>query len=348
MDIDEFLDKEVQATEKEDIEKDVSSQEIKEVDVEKETTSKLKKERIIEELSSSQPIKEEGSIKSYFDLWNKVSEAKFKWDNDLYNEVDKAAVKVKEELSSSLLTIEREKNAIKRLISKALTELRHNNYEAATKLYSQISDTRNKFPDYFLEEKKELNRDIFRLYQKLHDQIDSKFIIDFKESIEKINSFIRDAFSNLDNDIDKAKNFYEKALELYKDLPNGFLPQKLELGKQLLTLYKDLSVHTQIENLQSQLSKKAVGYKYISSDDRLKRLSEIIKTGHIKRPSLLRPEKQGKTLLPRLIERKLDRARVNLKKGLYLEAKKNIEAILRVDSENEEAKELLKGIPIEY
>jgi len=347
MDIDEFLDREIQ-DKKEDIEKDVSSQEIKEGDVEKETTSNLKKEEIIEEPISSQPTKEDGSIKLYIDLWGKVSGAKFKWDNNLYNQMDKAADKVKEELSKSLLTIEREKDAIKRLISKAYAELRYNNYEAAAKLYSQISDLRNKFPDYFLEEKKELNRDIFQLYQKLHDQIDSKFIIDFIRSIEKINNFIKDAFSNLDIDIDKAKNFYEKALGLYKDLPNGFLPQKLELGKQLLTLYKDLSVQTQIENLQSQLSKKAAGYKYIGSDDRLKRLSEIIKAGHIKRPSLLRPEKQGKTLLPRLIERKLDRARVNLKKGLYLEAKKNIEAILKVDSENEEAKELLNSMPVEY
>jgi len=348
MDIDEFLDKEVQATDKEDVEKDDSSHEIKEEDLEEETTSKLKKEKIIEEPISSQPIKEEGSIKLYIDLWNKVSDAKFRWDNDLYNEVDKAAVKVKEELSESLLTIEREKNAIKRLISKAFTELRHNNYEVATKLYSQISDLRNKFPDYFLEEKKDLNRDIFQLYKKLHDQIDSKFITDFISSIEKINNFIRDSFSNLDIDIDKAKNFYEKALELYKDLPNGFLPQKLELGKQLLTLYKDLSVQTQIENLQSQLSKKAEAYKYTSSDDRLKRLSEIIETSHIKKPHLLRPDKKSKTLLPRLIERKLDRAKVNLKKGLYLEAKKNIEAIIKVDPENEEAKELLNSMPIEY
>ena len=347
MDIDEFLDIEIQAK-KEDIEKDVSSQEIKEEGIEKETTSKLKKEKITEEPISSQPIKDEDSIKRYFDLWSKVSEAKFKWDNDLYNEVDKAADRVKEELSKSLLTIEREKNAIKRLISKAFAELRHNNYEAATKLYSQISDMRNKFPDYFLEEKKDLNRDIFQLYKKLHDQIDSKFIIDFKESIEKINNSIRDSFSNLDIDIDKAKNFYEKSLEHYKDLPNGFLPQKLELGKQLLTLYKDLSVQTQIENLQSQLSKKAEGYKYISSDDRLKRLSEIIKHSHIEKSRILMPEKQGKTLLPRLIERKLDRARVNLKKGLYLEAKKNIEAILKVDPENEEAKELLNTMPVEY
>jgi len=54
MDIDEFLDKEVQATEKEDIEKDVASQETDEEDIEKASSIKLKKEEITEEPISNQ------------------------------------------------------------------------------------------------------------------------------------------------------------------------------------------------------------------------------------------------------------------------------------------------------
>jgi len=320
MDIDQFLDQEIQAQQKEDVEKEVEHIEV--------------------------PKEEKDDVKYYFGLWKKVSEAKFKWDPDLYSELDKATAKVKENLDASLLTVEREKTAIKRLIGGALRELKHDNYEAATKLYSEISDMRNKFPDFLLEEKKEINKEIFQLYRKLHDQIDSKFINDFKESIEKINNFVKDAFSHLHFDIDKAKNFYEKGLEIYKDLPNGFMSQKLELGTQLLTLYKDLSVQTQIENLQKQLSRGA-GYKYTSGDERLKRLSQIIKKRHIE-SALTIPGKKSETLLPRLIERKLDRAKVNLQKGLYREAKKNIEAIIKVDPDNIEANELLNKLPAEY
>ena len=72
MDIDEFLDKEIQAPEKEDIEKDDVSSGTKEETIENETASKLKKVELTEKPVSSQPSKEEGSIKHYFDLWNKI------------------------------------------------------------------------------------------------------------------------------------------------------------------------------------------------------------------------------------------------------------------------------------
>jgi|TARA_Y100000310_G_scaffold264603_1_gene275272 hypothetical protein len=332
MDIDKFLDIETE-TKKEEIERGAVSEE-------------AKKEKI-----GGEPIeetKEGDAIKRYSELWKKVSESKLKWDYSIYSELNKAENRAKESLDKSMLNIEREKNTIKKLIRKTLGELRNKNYEAATRSYSELTDMRDKFPGFFLEEKKRLNKEIFEVYQKLHDQIDSKFIRDFKDSLEKINNLIRDAFSNMAIDIDKAKNLYEKALDLYKDLPNGFMSQKLELGKQLLTLYKDLSIQTQIKTLQKQLS-KGEGYKYVSGDERLKRLSEVIKRRHIERPPTLQgPVRPSKTLFPRLIERKLERAKINLQKGLYLEAKKNVEAILKADSENVDAKELLNKIPAEY
>lgn len=318
MDIDEFLDKEIQVKKPEKEEKPVT------IEVDKELND---------------------VIKNYLGLWGKISETKLKWDHNLFKDLSDAEKNVKESLDKSLLTVEHQKTAIRKLIGQALKELHRRNYEAATRLYSEISDIRNKFPDFLLEEKKELNKDIFHLYQKLHEQIDSKFIADFKESIEKINNFTRDAFSHLDFDIEMSKNLYEKALEIYKDLPDGFMSQKLELGKQLLTLYKDLSIQTQIGDLQVQLSKKASGYKFVSDDNRLKRLSEVIKKGHIARPL---PKPQSRDLSSRLVARKLDRAKVHLQKGLYLEAKKNIDAILKVHPDNLEAKELLNSIPVEY
>ena len=329
MEIDDFLDKEIQSN-KEDVANELA---------------KVEKKPVPSKVS----FVGKGPIKDYFQLWSKISDVKYKWDDDLYDELDKASGKVKEEISKSLLLIEKEKNAINVLITKAFGELRHNNFEAAAKLYSEISDKRNEIPNYLLEDKKELNKSIFSLYENLHNKIDSKFIIDFKESIEKINNFIRDSFWHLDYDIDKSKNFYENALDMYKNLPNGFLPQKLELGNQLLTLYKDLSVQTQIEILQKKLSKKPSGYKYVSSDDQLKRLSEVIKKNHIEKSEIIiTKDKKPNTLLSGLVGRKLDRAKINIKKGLFLEAKKNVDAILKVDPDNEEANEILNSIPAEY
>lgn len=335
MDIDEFLDKEIQVKKEEEEEKPALI------------------------LTTNE---ENGAIKHYFELWNKVSDAKFKWDNNIYVELNKTTKKVKEELDETLSTVKRQKNIIKRLIARAIDELEKKNYEAATKLYSEISDIRNSFPDFLLEEKKAINKEIFQLYERLHDQIDSKFINDLNESLAKVDKLIRDSFSSIKiGKIEAAKDFYEKALETYKNLPNGFLAPKLELGRGLLELYKELSIHVQIKNLQQQLDKKTLeGHKFVDSGANLRLLSEIIKnkvekSGQDSAFSDLkaisaeeRHHIHNKALISKLVARKLDRARINLKKGLNLEAKKNINAILKVDPNNKEALEFLNSMPIEY
>ncbi|MFH0867750.1 MAG: hypothetical protein V1831_00390 [Candidatus Woesearchaeota archaeon] len=336
MDVDEFLDKETQIEKKEEI----------------------------DEKAIQIPKEDKENIKNYFEIWNKISEAKFKWDSELYAEVSKAGEDIEKKSGKLLSTIEREKSTIKRLIGKVVEELKNKNYDSATKLYSEISDIRNNFPEFFLEERKEINKEIFRLYEKLHDEIDLKFINDFKSSIAQVDDFISSSYSSLDaGDADKAKLLYGKALEIYKDLPNGFLSRKMELGTWLLNLYKDLSIRTQIENLQQQLSKSG-SYKQISEDEKLKDLLEVIKYRNIERGKIsekkaslseLMPVSdeeeyhiQDKALLSRLIVRKMERARINQKKGLYLEVKKNLDSILKVDPDNIEAKEMLDSLPVQY
>jgi len=334
MDIDEFLDKEIQGEKKEDT-GEADSQASIEGPSASDATEESAEETVVSQAT------ETDAIKHYIQLWNKVSEVKFKWDSKLYDDLNKEGDKVKGELDRSLSTVEGQKKAIKRLIGKAISELENRNYEAATKLYSEISNMRNNLPAYFLEEKKELNREVFLLYEKLHDKIDSRFINDFKESIVKVHNFIKDSFSSLAmRDMEKAKIFYEKALGIYKDLPNGFLSEKMKLGDDMLKLYKDLSIQAQIKDLQQHLSKEA-----ISGDDKTGHLSEIIKKRNLERKKTENPGIHSKTLLPRLIARKFDRAKISLKKGLYSEAKRNIEAILKVDPENIEAKQMLSSIP---
>lgn len=334
MDIDEFLDKETQAKIEDKKEKPIDIPESKE---------------------------EEEAVKHYFELWGKVSETKFKWNQGLYAELNKESNNIKEKLGKLLPAMERKKSAIKRLIGKALSEIDNKDYESATKLYSEINNMRNSFPDFLLEQKKELNREIFLLYEKLHDQIDSKFVNDLKDSIAKIGALITNSYSDFDNgDADNAKVSYEKAMELYNGLPNGFLSLKMEIGPRLLELYKDLSIHTEIKTLQQQLAKRFVeGQGYTKSYEKLENLSEMVKNrnvGETKVPSFSNPSRvperkytaQEKTLLSRLISRKMDRAKINMEKGLYFEAKKNLESVLSVDPENEDAKQMLREVPVEY
>src|SRR3990167_5211643 len=221
MDIDEFLNKELQSEE---------GQEVKE------------KKPEVEEVSSAN----KGNVKRFLELWGKISEAKFKWDEKIYKEVNDAGESVKKELESITLTVGRQKKAIKRLIGKALSEIENKSYDAAARLYSEISDMRDKIPEFMLEEKKDLNNEIFVLYEKLHNSIDAKFIKDLKASLLEVDSFINDSGSAMGTgDIEKSK-----------------------------ALYKELSIRTQIYGLQEQLGIGSFSY---ANADRLRKLSEMVR-----------------------------------------------------------------------
>jgi len=335
MDIDEFLDKELQSEKKEE--------------AKEKAAEKAAEKPEMEEVSNEK----KDSVRRFLDLWNKISEAKFKWDEKVYKEINDAGEGIKKELDNMTLTVGRQKKAIKRLIGKALSEIENKSYDAAARLYSEISDMRDKIPEFMLEEKKDLNNEIFVLYEKLHNSIDAKFIKDLKASLLEVDSFINDSGSAMGTgDIEKSKALYEKALESYRALPNGFLQKKIELGSRLLGLYKELSIRTQIYGLQEQLGIGSFSY---ANADRLRKLSEMVRgregnygKGSIDGAEINEQHVPSKALLSSLIARKLERARINLEKELYEDARKNLDAVLKVDPRNAEARELLSKIPIKH
>lgn len=342
MEIDEFLDKEMQSE---------KVQEVKEKVAEKAAEKPVMEEKKpeVEEVSSVN----KGSVKRFLELWVKISEAKLKWDEKIYKEINDAGESVKKELESITLVVGRQKKSVKRLIGKALSEIENKNYDTAAKLYSEISDMRDKIPEFMLEEKKELNNEIFALYEKLHNNIDAKFINDFKASLLEVDKLINDSSSAMSSgDIEKSRVLYEKAMESYRALPNGFLQKKIELGSKLLGLYKELSIRTQIYELQEQLG---IGRFSYASADRLRKLSEMVKGREstygkslIEGAAINEQHVPSKALLNSLIARKLERARINMEKELYEDARKNLDAVLKVDPRNLEAKELLSKIPIKH
>ncbi|MBI2651472.1 hypothetical protein HYX01_03305 [Candidatus Woesearchaeota archaeon] len=328
MDVDEFLDREVQVKKKVEVEK-------KPIIVEAE--------------------EQKTAVKHYFELWNKISKSRFQWDAAAYEEISKVAERVKEDLAKTIPEVKRRRAIIKQLIGKTLILLGKKDYAAATKLYSEICEIRDSLPDFFLEERKELNTEIFMLYEKLHEDIDSKFIADFKDSISKVRSHIQDAASHLDSkNMEDAKNFYERAIDAYTSMSEGFLQEKIELGAQLAELYKDISISMQIQSLQQKLdNNKILSHSPPKAEDKLRYLSGIAS-----RSNKIDAEKgaqgsqlhsiQSKNLLSKLIARKLDRAKAHLQKNMYADARRNIESVLRVEPENEEARQLLKSLPVGY
>ena len=352
MDIDEFLDKEL----KEQIDTEVKS---------KFGDNPIPAPHT--ETASEPPQKEEvkcgGSINQFFGLWGKISELKLKWDQKLYDELRDLDEKAKQELNKSSVNLEMHKKDIKHLIGRALDEIDKKDYDAATRVYGEVSSILDKLPDFLMDQKKEMGKEMLALSQKLHEGIDRKFTGDFWGSVIKIESFMKDALLSFDAaDLERSKLLYEKALAEYKALPNGFTQKKIELGESILKLYKDLSIQLQINELQQQLSITRGKYRGISGYERLKQMSDesasvknsILNVtlnaalpGNFKlAPAAGMALSSERALLNRLILRKLDRARVNLKKEHYTEAKRNLESVLRVAPENREAKKLLGGIPL--
>ncbi len=302
-------------------------------------------------------INTEGSIGQFQQFWSKISDAKLKWDSKLYNEVAETAEKAKQELYKASINLDKDKKSIKYLIGKALDHLDKKNYDEASKLYSDIGAMRDKIPDFLMEEKKELDKEIFALSQKLHEGMGRAFTSNFWTAVNKIETGIKDAFLSFDAaDLERTKSLYEQALQDFKSLPNGFTQKKLEIGESLLKLYKELSIQLQINELQQQLSIKGNSYKGINGYEKLRQLADTAESisgplqgsiyAPLKFPAGIQ-QMSDRSLLNRLILRKLDRARINLKKELYHEAKRNLDSVLRVDPENKEAKKLLGSISIQ-
>lgn len=274
---------------------------------------------------------------AYFDLWNRISKQSMYWNNELYVELNKIGTEIKNEISRLSSEIESKKNTIKELIYKSGRELENKRYAEALKLYHEVIRTRDSLPDFLLEDKNEINDKIIKLYEKLHKDIDSKFISDFKKSIEEIKNIIIKSHASLDNgDMENAKNFYETAFQAYISLPNGFLLEKIDIGNHILGLYKKLSINKQIVTLQQQLDKERSKIPSESAIETLRRQESA--NDHET------PEKH-QDLLRNLISRKLIKAKISLRKGLYSNAKKDIQSILELDPNNEDAKQMLTKLP---
>jgi len=349
MDIDEFLDKEMPA--KREGDKEVFATQ---------ASAEFSGAEPSDSLNAGKTGSLEALEKTYLEMWDRISKDKFCWSSSLYADITQAGDEIKKMLSIMSPRMNNEKMSINRIIGSAKNALERKNYGEALKLYSEIISRRDNMPTAFFEEKRELNKEILPFYAKLAEQIDMKFAKDFNDSAAKAGSLVRDSFSSIEkNDIANAKDFYEKALEIYQSFPQGFLMQEIELGNRLIALYKELSMPMQIGDLQHQLSyERANGsYKHAAADESIKHLSELrgykkeMHTGLKKQAAIsdLRHISEGnssKILLDRMISRRLERANASMSEGLYPDARKNIESVLRLDPQNKDARSMLRKMPV--
>lgn len=314
MDIDEFLDRELSGL---GLQTDTSEK--KEFSELSESESSPLVDNIRNDLGKGNI---EQAEQAYLQLWHILSQQKLKWNKELYDQLTALGRQFAGILNQAYADVKSKSEHINELISRAKAALQQGRKEAPFKLYSEIQEIFNSIPNAFFEEKRLIESQIADFYKDLKSTTDNDLlkriyalIGEMSQLMDKISLAIRA------NDMINATVNYNKCIELYNQVPEGFLRHKNSIGMRLIEVYRSLSIYNEISNLQKQLSER--------------------------QPSAPQPAFEQKTNLQgssqlnsqsELLSSRKERAKSNIKKGLYGEASRDIQEALQLEPNDAEAK----------
>jgi len=255
---------------------------------------------------------------SYEQLWHLLMQQKLKWDRELYDQLSVLSRQFSGALNNAYTELKRKADSIYALIARARSALKEGQKDMPFKIYSEIEELSNSIPNVFFEEKRMVQEQIMDFYRELKGTTDnglmqrvSALMAEINQLIEKISRYISS------NDMINAILNYNRCMELYSQVPEGFLKYKNQADIKLVEIYKALSIYNEISNLQRQLSQQAQGQMQQAS--RPARANE--------------PSSRAEMAMARK-----DRAKRNIEKGFYNEASKDIQEALQLEPGDAEAK----------
>ena len=274
----------------------------------------------------------EQAEQSYVQLWRVLSQQKLKWNKEMYEQLSVLSRQFSSALNYSYNEVKKKAEQIYGLISRAKAALREGRKDMPFKIYSEIEEINNSIPNVFFEEKKIIEGQIMDFYKELRSTTDNELIKrvnslinETSQVIEKINIAIRS------NDMVNSIVNYNKCVELYDQIPEGFLRQKNSIGMRLLDIYKTLSIYTEISNLQRQLAQAP-------SQEASKFERQIRQQAQLNLSSPANFSNDSLSQKSALLSAKKERAKKNIEKGFYNEASKNIKEALQLEPNDAEAK----------
>ena len=205
----------------------------------------------------------EAAEQAYYQLWHILLQQKLTWNDALYQQLSSLARQFSKVISYSHNDVKNKADRIYYLISRGKELLLEGKREQPFKIYSEVSAINNSIPNVFFEEKIIIQNHIINFYQELKSTTDN-------ELIKRVYSMSQDVNLLLDktnicikiNDIAGAISNYNKCLEVYTQIPEGFLAYKNSAGMMLLEIYRTLSIYLEITRLQGHLnSEKDLGNK---------------------------------------------------------------------------------------
>ncbi|MBI2650296.1 hypothetical protein HYX04_03205 [Candidatus Woesearchaeota archaeon] len=316
MDIDEFLDRE-----------------LSDLGLQTDKTEKLETEQFQGQFEPSPLIENikanlskgnlEQAEQSYVQLWHILMEQKLKWDKELYEQLSLLSRQFSTALSYAYDKVKIKAAHIYELISRAMAAMKEGKKELPFKLYSEIEEINNSIPNVFFEEKKAVQEQITSLYNELRSTTDNELIKRISALVQETNQLIgRISISIRANDMINAIVNYNKCIELYNQIPEGFLRHKNSIGMKLLDIYKSLSIYSEISSLQKQLSQQAP--HQLQAQQRA--------------PPLSFAQTYDASSKSAMASAKKERAKRNMEKGFYNEASKDIQEALQLEPGDAEAK----------
>ncbi len=319
MDIDEFLDREISSlslqTDKAEKQEPIELPQFKEELKEGFELSPLF-ENIKANLSKGNL---EQAEESYTRLWNILVQQKLNWNKELYEHLSILSRQFSAVLGNAHNEVKRKAEHIYELISRARAALKEGKKDMPFKLYSEIGEVSNSIPNVFFEEKKVIGQQISDFYKELRNATDSELAARVSSLVREISQLMdRISLSIRANDMPNSIVSYSRCIELYSQIPEGFLRHKNPVGMRLLEIYKSLSIYSEISSLQKQLSQQA----------------QFQQTFAFAQPSqqMSAPAKSA------LLSEKRERAKRSIEKGFYNEALMDIEEALRLEPNDAEAR----------
>ena len=292
----------------------------------------------------------EQAEQTYMNLWHSLTQQKLKWDKDIYEQLLKISRQFSAMLNTTYDELKNQSNRINELIGRARSYLQAGKKEIALRAYAEIQKISNSVPNVFFEEKRRLQDQVSSFYSELTAAADAELVKkvsgmlhDINQKIEKINGLVSS------NDVENASAEYLRCIEMYNQIPEGFLNSKNSVGIRILEVYKNLSVSAEISALQRHLiiPKPEPRMNYYRQP------SATEKPGYSasKTPGILSPPPLPGTPIAghahssfqqksAMVNNKREQAKKNIRKGFFNEAWKDIEGALQIDPDDVESKAL--------
>ena len=272
-------------------------------------------------------------VNRYQDTWQRINVADFQWQQSMEEEIAGIQEAIQHELQKEAKNAQEYMQKAATLLKSLRMAVQQKNFEQAVVLYEQAKSFVDSVHPAFSREKQPLETDLFSIYQQIQQYVSEHTNKDARIALHHVENSIVAAKTKLQgNDIEGSKFYFREAYQHYQSLPDAMMREKLALGKNLFKLYKEISIYQQIKELKKQLGLGAI---------------EAVKAPEQKDVFTLDDRKQlhSQHLIKNLAAMKLRRAKAHVQKGFFVDARKDIEAILKLSPDNAEAKALLEKMP---